>query len=102
MMLALKSGPQSVAKLGNPAGLLCRRIWYSVGKSGVLGIAEYRQGRPLQKDKLFSNPWHTHLCENWCNEQGVAPQELSVDVVRVPVSRVPTTDTAVKGHAFII
>ena len=47
MMLALKSGPQIVAKLGNPAGLLCRRIWYSVGKSGVLGITEYRQGRPL-------------------------------------------------------
>ena len=34
-------------KVGNPAGLLCRRIWYSVGKSGVLGITEYRQGRPL-------------------------------------------------------
>ena len=37
-MLALKSGPQIAAKVGNPAGLLCRRIWYSVGKSGVLGI----------------------------------------------------------------
>ena len=49
MMLALKSGPQIAAKVGNPAGLLCRRIWYSVGKSGpgVLGITEYRQGRPL-------------------------------------------------------
>ena len=47
MMLALKSGPQITAKVGNPAGLLCRRIWYSVGKSGVLGITEYRQGRPL-------------------------------------------------------
>ena len=34
-------------KTGNPAGLLFRRIWYSVGKSGVLGITEYRQGRPL-------------------------------------------------------
>ena len=47
MMLALKSGPQIVAKVGNTAGLLCWRIWYSVGKSGVLGITEYRQGRPL-------------------------------------------------------
>ena len=47
MMLALKSGPQIAAKVGNPAGLLCQRIWYSVGKSGVLGITEYRQGRPL-------------------------------------------------------
>ena len=47
MMLALKSGPQIAAKVGNPAGLLCRRIRYSVGKSGVLGITEYRQGRPL-------------------------------------------------------
>ena len=47
MMLALKSGPQIAAKVGNPAGLLYRRIWYSVGKSGVLGITEYRQGRPL-------------------------------------------------------
>ena len=47
MMLALKSGPQIASKVGNPAGLLCRRIWYSVGKSGVLGIMEYRQGRPL-------------------------------------------------------
>ena len=48
MMLALKSGPQIAAKVGNPAGLLCQRIWYSVGKSGVLGITEYRQGRPLK------------------------------------------------------
>ena len=47
MMLALKSGPQIAAKVGNPAGLLCQRIWYSVGKSGVLEITEYRQGRPL-------------------------------------------------------
>ena len=47
MMLALKSGPQIAAKTGNPAGLLFRRIWYSVGESGVLGITEYRQGRPL-------------------------------------------------------
>ena len=47
MMLALKSGPQIAAKVGNPAGLLCLRIWYSVGKSGVFGITEYRQGRPL-------------------------------------------------------
>ena len=46
MMPALKSGPQIAAKTGNPAGLLFRRIWYSVGKSGVLGITEYRQGRP--------------------------------------------------------
>ena len=48
MVLALKSGPQIAAKTGNPAGLLLRRIWYSVGKSGVLGITEYRQGRPLE------------------------------------------------------
>ena len=47
VMLALKSGPQIATKTGNPAGLLFRRIWYSVGKSGVLGITEYRQGRPL-------------------------------------------------------
>ena len=47
MVLALKSGPQIAAKTGNPAGLLFRQIWYSVGKSGVLGITEYRQGRPL-------------------------------------------------------
>ena len=46
-MLALKSAPQIAAKVGNPAGLLCRRIWYSVGKSAVLGIMGYRQGRPL-------------------------------------------------------
>ena len=44
-----KIGPQIAAKVGNPAGLLCRRIWYSVGKFGVLGITEYRQGRPLIK-----------------------------------------------------
>ena len=47
----LKSGPQIVAKTGNPAGLLFRRIWYSVGKFGVLGIAGYRQGRPLEDCK---------------------------------------------------
>ena len=47
MMLGLKSGPQIAAKTGIPAGLLFRRIWYSVWKSGVLGITEYRQGRPL-------------------------------------------------------
>ena len=38
MVLALKSGPQIETKTGNPAGLLFRQIWYSVGKSGVLGI----------------------------------------------------------------
>ena len=54
MRLALKSGPQIAAKVGNLAGLLCRRIWYSVGKSGVLGITEYRQGRPLYCDILFA------------------------------------------------
>ena len=53
MMLAIKAGPQIAAKVGNPAGLLCRRIWYSVGKSGVLGITEYRQGRPLMSDNVF-------------------------------------------------
>ena len=42
-----KIGLQIAAKISNPAGLLCRRIWYSVGKSGVLGIKEYRQDRPL-------------------------------------------------------
>ena len=47
MVLALKPGTNIAAKTGNPAGLLFRRIWYSVGKSGVLGITEYRQGRPL-------------------------------------------------------
>ena len=47
MMLGLKSGPQIAGKTGIPAGLLFRRIWYSVWKSGVLGITEYRQGRPL-------------------------------------------------------
>ena len=52
MKLAQKSGPQIAAKVGNPAGLLCRRIWYSVGKSGVLGITEYRQGRPLVRRRL--------------------------------------------------
>ena len=47
MVLALNPGPQFAAITGNPAGLLFWRIWYSVGKSGVLGITEYRQGRPL-------------------------------------------------------
>ena len=46
-VLGLKPGTKIAAKTGNPAGLLFRRIWYSVGKSGVLGITEYRQGRPL-------------------------------------------------------
>ena len=55
MTLALKSGPKIAAKVGNPAGLLCRRIWYSVGKSGVLGITEYRQGRPLRLKELWRN-----------------------------------------------
>ena len=59
MMLALKSGPQIAAKVGNPAGLLCRRIWYSVGKSGVFGITEYRQGRPLSIiDKILEKQTH--------------------------------------------
>ena len=61
MMLALKSGPQIAAKVGNPAGLLCRRIWYSVGKSGVLGITEYRQGRPLKMNgqkKISTNHYN--------------------------------------------
>ena len=62
MMLALKSGPQIAAKVGNPAGLLCRRIWYSVGKSGVLGITEYRQGRPLvQLQQEQAGHIHTEL-----------------------------------------
>ena len=54
MIPALKSGPQIAAKTGNPAGLLLRRIWYSVGKSGVLGITEYRQGRPLYSLFIYS------------------------------------------------
>ena len=51
-VLALKSGPQIAAKTGNPAGLLFWRIWYSVGNSGVLGITEYCQSRPLMYDDL--------------------------------------------------
>ena len=47
MVLALNPGPQFAAITSNPAGLLFWRIGYSVGKSGVLGITEYRQGRPL-------------------------------------------------------
>ena len=61
MMLALKSGPQIAAKVGNPAGLLCQRIWYSVGKSGVLGITEYRQGRPLSKKHNETILWNRML-----------------------------------------
>ena len=49
MMLALKSGPQIASKTCNPASLLLRRIWYSVGESGVLGITEYRQGRHMAR-----------------------------------------------------
>ena len=56
MMLAIKAGPQIAAKVGNLAGLLCRRIWYSVGKSGVLGITEYRQGRPLYRCAMHTGP----------------------------------------------
>ena len=58
MVLGLKPGTKIAAKTGNPAGLLFRRIWYSVGKSGVLGITEYRQGRPMQygvKSRNMSN-----------------------------------------------
>ena len=47
MVLCLKSGPQIAEKTGIPAGLLLWQIRYSVWKSGVLGITEYRQGRPL-------------------------------------------------------
>ena len=62
MVLALNPGPQFTAITGNPAGLLFWRIWYSVGKSGVLGITEYRQGRPLVfKMELFANSIK-HLC----------------------------------------
>ena len=53
MVLGLKPGTKIAAKTGNPAGLLFRRIWYSVGKSGVLGITEYRQGRPLTGNYLY-------------------------------------------------
>ena len=76
MMLALKSGPQIVAKVGNPAGLLCRRIWYSVGKSGVLGITEYRQGRPL------SLPLFVPFCEN-------GPYDLRPDITEAMVEFFP-------------
>ena len=73
MMLALKSGLQIAAKTGNPAGLLFRRIWYSVGKSGVLGITEYRQGRPL--GGLSGGFWHVknlkkHRGEPWRTGKG--------------------------------
>ena len=62
MMLALKSGPQIAAKVGNPAGLLCRRIWYSVGKSWVLGITEYRQGRPPHVDSIAGQRYSFDGC----------------------------------------
>ena len=59
-MLALQLGPQIAAKTGNPAGLLFRRIWYSVGKYGGLGITEYRQGRPLHLElSSFSRVYTT-------------------------------------------
>ena len=62
----LKSDPQIAAKVGNPAGLLCQRIWYSVGKSGVLGITEYRQGRPLiMVDDI--KPHIIGITESWAN-----------------------------------
>ena len=61
MVGALKSRPQIAAKTGNPAGLLFRRIWYSVRKSGVLGITEYRQGRPLLDIFLLSAMPFTQL-----------------------------------------
>ena len=55
-----KIGSPNRGKVGNPAGLLCRRIWYSVGKSGVLGITEYRQGRPLMSySKMAGFPYET-------------------------------------------
>ena len=66
MMLAIKAGPQIAAKVGNPAGLLCRRIWYSVGKSGVLGITEYRQGRPL--NGRYDQPATSLLKQLWNDE----------------------------------
>ena len=41
----VKSGAQTAAKIcgknANPTKLLFRRIWYSIGKSGVLGVQEY-------------------------------------------------------------
>ena len=60
IVLALKSVPQIAAKTGNPAVLLFRRIWYSVGKSGVLGITEYRQGRPLVM--IWNSTWYLVHC----------------------------------------
>ena len=62
MMLGLKSGPQIAAKTGIPAGLLFRRIWYSVWKSGVLGITEYRQGRPLY---MYIASFTFLVCSPW-------------------------------------
>ena len=59
-MLGLKSGAQIVAKTGIPAGLLFRRIWYPVWKSGVLGITEYRQGRPLLHSSVALCPTFPH------------------------------------------
>ena len=67
MMLGLKSGPQIAAKTGIPAGLLFRRIWYSVWKSGVLGITEYRQGRPL-------------LCDDYDTSFQPRPKKLVLDI----------------------
>ena len=70
VMLALKSDPQIAEKTGIPAGLLFRRIWYSVGKYGVLGITEYRQGRPLSNpypkpnNKPSGNPTMTRVGVN--------------------------------------
>ena len=62
MMLGLKSDPQIAAKTGIPAGLLFRRIWYPVWKSGGLGITEYRQGRPLHVDVTCANTL-TVMCD---------------------------------------
>ena len=59
-----KSGHQIAAKTANPAGLLPRRIRYSVGKSGVLGITEYCQGRPLQSTDFLVVRCHDTHCRN--------------------------------------
>ena len=84
MMLALKSGPQIVAKVGNPAGLLCQRIWYSVGKSGVLGITEYRQGRPLwtMPDINISATGIKHILSNLKPHKAAGPDTIPPTVLK--------------------
>ena len=76
MMLGLKLGPQIAAKTGIPAGLLFRRIWYSVWKSRVLGITEYRQGRPLEMCRKARLRWFGHM--NRRDQEYVGRQTLEM------------------------